>query len=272
VTDDGSRPLSSDEISALTTEVDVLAASLHPPDLPIPLVPRAPWMREEDTRSDTEADSAWHSSSAVLLPSAPSPHRDTMYGPRNLHPYLRTRDMSANYHAVPLAAPPTNMIHPDDWLMDPDADVALPYLRFYGWRAVRHLLADPTHRAVKRGALTSLVKFADETYCVFRNEDIVEAARQLLVPPPLPLPPWRQAQVDALASIPAPPVPWTTPTWGASCTDPEGEPTPYLEHRRGYRTAFIRALDPDHLLRHEPKRPPGSARPPEPDSETSGDD
>jgi hypothetical protein len=209
--DDGSRLLSANEISTLATEVDALVCALapssHPPGPPPPLVPRAPWMREEDTRSDAEADAAWHSSSAVLLPSASPPRRDTTHGPRNLHPYPHTRDFSASYHVVPLTDPPTNLIHPDDWLTDPDADVGLPYLRFYGRRAVRHLLTDPTHRAVQQGALTSLVKFADETYCVFRNEDITEAARQLLVPPPSPLPPWRQAQVDALASTPSPPVP-----------------------------------------------------------------
>ena len=77
--------------------------------------------------------------------------------------------------------------------------------------------------------------------------------------------PWRQAQVDAadaLAQTPVPPVPWTAPTWGARCTDPDGEPVPYLEHPRGHRTAFICALDPVNLLRHEPERP-RSERPPE---------
>ena len=34
------------------------------------------------------------------------------------------------------------------------------------------LLADPGHRAVKRGTLTSLVKFSDESYSVLRNENI----------------------------------------------------------------------------------------------------
>jgi hypothetical protein len=53
-TDDGSRLLSSEEISTLATEVDAfaraLAPSLHPPGPSTPLVPRAPWMREADPR------------------------------------------------------------------------------------------------------------------------------------------------------------------------------------------------------------------------------
>ncbi len=60
------------------------------------------------------------------------------------------------------------------------------------------LLADPEHRAVKRGALTSLLKFSDETYIVMRNEGINEATRQL----------------DTLATPSTPPAPWTAPTWG----------------------------------------------------------
>jgi hypothetical protein len=126
-------------------------------------------------------------------------------------------------------------------------------------------MADPEHRAVKRGSLTSLVKFSDETYMVLHNEDIT---RKLLDSPPLPPPPWCQALIDALRSTPAPPLPWTAPTWGASFTDPDSEPIPYLEHRRGHRTAFIRALDPDHLLRHESECPRPTP-PPEPDSDDS---
>jgi hypothetical protein len=70
-------------------------------------------------------------------------------------------------------------------------------------------------------------------------------------PPPDP-PAWRQAQAAELAR-PVIPTPWTLPTFHASSsaeTDPECEPHP---HRRSYRTVMIRALDPDHLLRHEPR-------------------
>jgi hypothetical protein len=49
--------------------------------------------------------------------------------------------------------------HPDDWILDPDADVGIPFLRCYGRKAVTRLLADPGHHALKRGELTSLVKF-----------------------------------------------------------------------------------------------------------------
>jgi hypothetical protein len=131
------------------------------------------------------------------------------------------------------------------------------------------LLADPGARPVKRGALTSLVKFSDETYCVLRNEDIKTAhdtARPL--PRPLPIPPWRQAQLDALAAAPAPALPWTLPTPTAAHADPDNEPVPQVDNRPGHRTVFIRALDPDHLLRHEPEGP----RPPKPNTEDSDED
>ncbi len=132
-TDNGSQPLSSAELATLTTEVDTLVASLHLPGPPTPLVPRAPWMRDGDLRSDEETDAAWQSSVATMLPSTIRP------------------------------VPPSDVPHPDDWLLDPDADVGFPSLRFHGHCTVRFLLADPAHRAVKRGAFTSLVKFSDET-------------------------------------------------------------------------------------------------------------
>ncbi len=180
-TDDGSRLLTPDEVTTLTTEVNTLVASLRLPNPSIPLVPRAPWMLDDDLRSDAEADAAWQSSSVTLFPS------------------------TQNQVAPPLP-------HPDDWLWDPDADVGLPFLRCYGINAVMtRLLADPGHRVVQRGDLTSLVKLSDETYLVLPNEDIIEATRLRLAPPPLPHPQWRQAQIDVLAQPPDPPIPWTVP-------------------------------------------------------------
>ncbi len=71
-------------------------ASLRLPEPTSPLVPRAPWMRDGDPRSDADADAAWQSSSSILLPSTiasavtPLPGPDPVQGPRNLHPYLRS--------------------------------------------------------------------------------------------------------------------------------------------------------------------------------------
>ncbi len=183
----------------------------------------------------------------------------------------------------------------------------MPFLRCYGRNAVALLLADPGARPVKRGTLTSLVKFSDETYCVLRNEHIHAAngdehnvistshgselqhrlamhqiqhiglRHQLMSevtqprPPSVPLPPWRQAQLDALAAAPAPATPWTLPTPIAAHADPDCEPVPASNSRPRHRTVYIRAIDPDHLLRHEPELP-RFARLPEPDGETSEDD
>jgi hypothetical protein len=239
-------------------------------------------MMDGDPRSDADADAAWQSSSTIMLPStivpavALLPGPDPVQGPRNLHPYLRSNDATAYYYAVPIRSTLPEAPQPDDWILDPDADVGVPFLRCYGRKAVTRLVANPGHRALKRSDLTSLVKFTDETYMVLRNVDIQEATRQLGAPPPppQPIPPplWRQAQIDALAATPATSVPWIAPTWGASCTDPDREPVPYLEHRRGRRTVFIRAIDPDNLLRHERERPPHEPRPPEPDPDDSNDD
>ena len=137
-TDDGSRLLTLTEIATLTAEVTALVASLPVPAQTIPLVPHAPWMCEDDARSDAEADAAWQSSSVTMLPS--------------------TRTLANAPH----------------WIQDPDADVGLPFLRCYcyGRNATALLLADPGHRAVKRGTLISLVKFSDESYSVLRNENI----------------------------------------------------------------------------------------------------
>ncbi len=134
------------------------------------------------------------------------------------------------------------------------------------------LLADPGARPVKRGTLTSLVKFFDATYCILRNEDINAAPDNIRpLPPPMQIPPWRQAQLDALAAAPAPATPWTLPTPTAMHADPDNEPVPHADHRPGHRTVFIRALDPDHLLRHEPEgsRP---AQTPAPNTEDSDED
>jgi hypothetical protein len=198
-TDDGSRLLTPAEITSLRTEINTLVASLPIATQPTPLVPRAPSMLAEDSRSDAEADAQWHSSSAILLSRSsasrsidPAPE----YGPRNRHPYMCSPDWSTRYHAV--ADPPVphesssvDFFTPTQavfggwrqpgqvedpilgrWLQDPDADIALPFLRCYGRNAVALLLADPGARSVKRGTLTSLVKFSDEIYCVLRNEDI----------------------------------------------------------------------------------------------------
>ncbi len=58
MTDDGSRPLSPSELATLTTEVDSLVASLQLPEPTTPLIPRAPWTREGDPRSEADADAA----------------------------------------------------------------------------------------------------------------------------------------------------------------------------------------------------------------------
>jgi hypothetical protein len=72
-----------------------------------------------------------------------------------------------------------------------------------------------------------------------------------------PLPAWRQAQVDALSAPPTRPPPWPAPAWGTNPPpEPSHEPDSYLSHRNGRRTAMIRAIDPDHLLRHEPPPAP----------------
>jgi hypothetical protein len=79
-----------------------------------------------------------------------------------------------------------------------------------------------------------------------RANDDLFPPRQSLPDPPA----WRQAQaVDLTRPIIS--TPWTLPTWQTSSsteTNPDREPHPYLSHRRGYRTATIRALDPDNLL------------------------
>jgi hypothetical protein len=76
-----------------------------------------------------------------------------------------------------------------------------------------------------------------------------------------PLPAWRQAQVDALSTPPTLLPPWPAPAWGANPQpEPSHEPDSYLSHRNGRRTAMIRAIDPDHLLRHEPPPAPGPRR------------
>jgi hypothetical protein len=76
------------------------------------------------------------------------------------------------------------------------------------------------------------------------------------IPPSLPA--WRRAQVDALSTPPLPPPPWPAPAWGSTANpEPSDEPDSYLAHRNGRRTAVIRAIDPDHLLRHEPPPAPG---------------
>jgi hypothetical protein len=76
------------------------------------------------------------------------------------------------------------------------------------------------------------------------------------LPPPLPT--WRQAQVDTLSAPPLPPPPWPALAWGSNPNiEPSHEPNSYLSHRNGRRTAMIRAIDPDHLLRHEPPPAPG---------------
>jgi hypothetical protein len=85
-----------------------------------------------------------------------------------------------------------------------------------------------------------------------RKPSLPDAQLQPQLLPPLPA--WRQAQVDSLANAPPiPPARWTLPTWGSeSSSEPSREPDTYLSHRNGRRTATIRALDPDNLLRHEP--------------------
>jgi hypothetical protein len=95
-------------------------------------------------------------------------------------------------------------------------------------------------------------------------DDIWKRANAALFPPcshPTPPPPdWRLAQETEL-NRPVVPTPWTIPTWQPSSSDPDREPAPrvpYLSHRRGYRTATIRALDPDNLLRHEPPPHPNT--------------
>ncbi len=101
-----------------------------------------------------------------------------------------------------------------------------------------------------------------------RPDDIADAtwrrANDALFPPrqsPPDPPAWRQAQAAELLTRSIIPTPWTLPTWqpfSSAETDPDREPHPYLSHRRGYRKATIRALDPDHLLRHE--TPPHSKK------------
>jgi hypothetical protein len=91
---------------------------------------------------------------------------------------------------------------------------------------------------------------------------------------PLPPPPVWQVAQEAELTRPIVPTPWTRPTWQTSSSDagPDREPDPYLSHRRGYRTATIRALDPDHLLRHEPP-PHSNIYPPyDDDSQDDSDD
>jgi hypothetical protein len=90
-----------------------------------------------------------------------------------------------------------------------------------------------------------------------------------------PLPAWRQAQRDALASAPpAQPTPWPAPLWDSeSSSEPSHEPDSRHSHRKGLRTTIIRAHDPDNLLRHIPRpalrsplrdMPPQSPASPEP--------
>ena len=92
-------------------------------------------------------------------------------------------------------------------------------------------------------------------------------------PPPRDTQPvWRLAQ-QADLDQPIVPIPWTLPTWQTSSseTGPEPEPVPYLSHRHGHRTATIRALDPDNLLRHEPPPHSNTYPPYENESEDSDD-
>jgi hypothetical protein len=88
------------------------------------------------------------------------------------------------------------------------------------------------------------------------------AAMERLFPPTAaptpPLPAWRQAQIADLDRPSLPPAPWPPNPWGSTpATEPSREPDSYLSHRNGRRTAMIRAIDPDHLLRHEPPSAPG---------------
>ncbi len=88
-------------------------------------------------------------------------------------------------------------------------------------------------------------------------------AMEQLLPSSLPpsLPTWRQAQVDALLAPPLPPPPWPAPAWGSNPDiEPSHEPDSHLSRRNGRRTVMIRAIDPDHLLRHEPPPAPGPRR------------
>jgi hypothetical protein len=55
-TDDGSRLLTPAEITSFTAEVSALVASLPVVTQSTPLIPRAPWMLADDSRSNAEAD------------------------------------------------------------------------------------------------------------------------------------------------------------------------------------------------------------------------
>ena len=58
---------------------------------------------------------------------------------------------------------------------------------------------------------------------------------------------------------------------GRPLQTPAPNPNPHPTFRRGYRTATIRALDPDHLLRHEPP-PHANTYPPEENDTDDSDD
>jgi hypothetical protein len=74
--------------------------------------------------------------------------------------------------------------------------------------------------------------------------------------PPLPL--WRQAQVADFSHPPPPPPPWPAPPWGSlPTTEPSHEPESHQSQRSRRRIVMVRALDPDHLLRHELPSEPG---------------
>jgi hypothetical protein len=46
-----------------------------------PFIPRAPWMLEDDPRTDVEADADWKTAMERLLPSAPAEHRSHIFFP-----------------------------------------------------------------------------------------------------------------------------------------------------------------------------------------------
>jgi hypothetical protein len=62
-----------------------------------------------------------------------------------------------------------------NWVDDPVADIELTYLDHIGDTVINFLVADPTHRVVKRSSSASLVAFTDKTYKVLRNSDIANA-------------------------------------------------------------------------------------------------